>query len=412
MKNFLSLTAVFIIFSMCSSAAAAPDATGSFRIQLSEKKAVRETEIIPFSDGGADPRRNIKVRIHTTKGVSSAEKTAESGDIFKRDLGIWESDIIVYPKLENGNYPVDLIMSLRLPSGIVKRVEHRLEAASAEQLQHKTVSLDQLRNDFVDLVRNQYWPVDDNLADQFDQVLVRFASKHMRKMIADIPAAFDKQVMETERRVEILEKRVNAENKQESALEALVQRQFTDLLKEKEQISEDTDFVRVEDKRVLRSSISNAYPISVSPQYTRTLRFELTALAQNGVQRYQVADVSYHMKTIQFEDGEFRTNFRIDVRPMMRENLSVSKNFEHSGSLNEKEFLGVWKKQFWSKVSRKLINAGVTEQAKAERAYIISFLEPIIFSEQYAFGEHLTKAKLSFQSDAVQKEWRKLKKKF
>lgn len=410
-KVFLAV--IFLgVFSSCL--AAAPAEPGVFRIELREKKAIRETEVIPFSDNGADPRRSIKVRVHITKEVWALEKPADAADVFERDLGIWESDLIVFPRQETGNYPVDLIMSLRLSNETVKRVERHLEVPSAQALSHDTNALDQLRNDFVDLVRNQYWPIDENLSDQFDEVLIRFASKHMRKMTDELPLAFEKQEQETKRRINLLSARAGAVDLPVSDFEASIRAQFKSVLKENEKVEEDTDFVQVEDKRggqAASSVASKVYPISISPQYVRRLQFDLTALALNGVERYRVAEVAYHEKTIQFEDGKFRTNFRLDVRPMMRERYSISKNFTHEGVFNEKVFLENWKKNFWAKITAKLINAGKTEQDKAERAYIVTLLEPIIVSEQYAFPEFLAKAKYSFQSESTQKELRKLRKK-
>jgi len=413
-KFFFPFLAAVFAAAFSTSLAAAPAESGVFRIELREMKAVRETEIIPFADNGADPRKNVKVRIHTTKEVWALEKTADAPDVFKRPLGIWESDLIVSPKQAAGDYPVDLIMSLRLSSGTVKRVERHLEVASAEALAKEANALDQLRNDFVDLVRNQYWPVDEALSEQFDEVLIRFASKHMRKMTDELPGAFEKQDQETQRRLKILTARADEAGARVSDFEAAIRAQFKNVLKENEKVEEDTDFVRVEDRRVPRvaagSAASRLSPVSISPQYSRRIQFDLTALALNGVDRYRVAEVAYHEKTIQFEDGLFRTNFRLDVRPMMRERYSISKNFEHETAFNEKVFLEKWKKDFWVKASAKLINAGQTEQSKAERAYIVTLLEPIIFSEQYAFPEFLAKAKYSFQSASTQKELRKLRK--
>ncbi|MBP9865450.1 MAG: hypothetical protein KBC91_03495 [Candidatus Omnitrophica bacterium] len=413
MKKMVLMTALFAMLN--TSLYAVPSEPGAFRIELREKKAIRDTEIIPFADNGVDPRKNIKVRVHTTKEVWAFEKTPDAPDVFQRDLGIWESDLIVSPRQQDtGNYPVDLIMSLRLSSGTVKRVERHLEIASAQALDQETNALDQLRNDFVDLVRNQYWPVDENLSEQFDRVLINFAAKHMRKMTDELPAALEKQVQETDRRVKILDVRSKESIAQISDFEASIRAQFKSVLKENEKIEEDTDYVQVDDKRGARPSspiLSKLTPVSISPQYSRRIQFDLTALALNGVERYRVAEVVYHEKTIQFDDGQFRTNFRLDVRPMMRERYSISKNFEHEGVFNEKIFLESWKNNFWKKASARLINAGKTEQDKAERAYIVTVLEPIIFSEQYAFPEFLAKAKYSFQSASTQKELRKLRKK-
>jgi len=412
MKKVFLVSMLVAVF--CVPAYAVSAEPGGFRIELSEKKAIRDTEIIPFSDNGADARTNIKVRIHTTKEVWAFEKTADTPDVFKRDLGIWESDIIVAPKQKSGDYPVDLIMSLRLSNGTVKRVERHLEVISAQALSREANALNQLRNDFVDLVRNQYWPVDENLSEQFDDVLVRFASKHMHKMTDELPGAFEKQDQETERRVKILMARTEEASSQVSDFEASIRSQFKSVLKTNEKIEEDTDFVQVDDKRGPRSAspiLAKLSPISISPQYSRSVQFDLTALALNGVERYRVAEVAYHEKTIQFDDGQFRTNFRLDVRPMMRDRYSFSKNFEHDGAFNEKVFLENWKKSFWQKATAKLINAGKAETDKAERAYIVTVIEPIIFSEQYAFPEFLAKAKYSFQSKSTQKELRKLRKK-
>ena len=407
MRKTIFLTAMLAVFN--TPLFAVPAEPGIFRIELREKKAIRDTEIIPFADNGADPRKNIKVRVRTTKEVWAFEKTAEAPEVFQRDLGIWESDLIVSPREAAGTYPVDLIMSLRLSSGTVKRVERHLDVASARALSQEANSLDQLRNDFVDLVRNQYWSADETLSEQFDQVLVRFASKHMRKMIDELPKALEKQDQETERRVQILSARADEASAKVSDFEAAIRAQFKGVLKENEKIAEDTDFVQVEDRR--GALPAKLYPVSVSPQYSRQVQFDLTALALNGVERYRVAEVAYHEKTIQFDDGQFRTNFRLDVRPMMRERYSISKNFEHEGAFIEKVFLEKWKKDFWEKAAAKLINAGKTEQDKAERAYIVTVLEPIIFSEQYAFPEFLAKAKYSFQSASTQKELKKLRKK-
>jgi hypothetical protein len=412
MKKRILLAVLFLLLSRAGYAVA-PE-PGVFRIELREKKAIRDTEIIPFADNGADARKNIKVRVHTTKEVWAFEKTADDPEIFERGLGIWESDVIVSPRQETGHYPVDLIMSLRLSNGTIKRVERHLEVSSAQELRQEANALDQLRNDFVDLVRNQYWPVDENLAEQFDEVLVRFASKHMLKMTDELPAAFEKQDQETERRVKILSAASQDANARVTDFEASIRAQFKSVIKEHETIEEDTDFVQVEDKRGPRSAspiLSKLYPLSISPQYSRRVKFDMTALALNGVERYRVAEVVYHEKTIQFDDGQFRTNFRLDVRPMMRERYSISKNFLHESAFNEKVFLENWKKSFWEKAAAKLINGGKTEQEKAERAYIVTLIEPIIFTEQYAFPEFLAKAKYSFQSQSTQKELRKLRKK-
>ncbi len=380
---------------------------GAFRIEIQEKQAIRDTEILPLAGAEGDAKKNVTVRVHTAKEVWALEKTPDTPEVFKRELGVWESELSVLPREAAGYYPVDVIMSLRLPSGTVKRVERRLELASAGALTEEANTLGQLRNDFVDLVRNQYWPVDENLAGQFDEVLVKFASKHIQKVTADLPAALAKQDQETVRRTKILADRKEQFETQEIArvkeLEEAVRGKFVNIAKENEKIEEDTNFVLVEEGR--------DKPAAVSPQYTRRIHFTLTALAQNGVERYRIAEVTYHAKTLQFLDGKFRTNFRLDLYYMMRDKYSTSKNFEHEGAFNEKVFLENWRKNFWRGAAAKLINAGKNETDKAERAYIVTQLEPLIFAEQYAFPEFLAKAKFSFQSSSIQKELRKLRKK-
>lgn len=405
MNKALFLLFVFLFSSAHSSFAVSAE-NGAFRIELKEKLAVRDTEIIPFPEAGKDPRKNIKVRVHTTKEVWALEKTPDAPDVLSRGLGIWESELIVLPKKKKGHYPVDLIMSLRLPGGTVKRVERHLDLASASSIQEEVNTIDQLRNDFVDLVRNQYWPVDENLAEQFDQVLVKFASRHMKQVTADLPSALAKQDEETLRRQDILEKREEenaaAKTAEAQELERAVQGKFNGVRKENEKTEEDTNFVLVDDKGKM----------SPAPQFTRRIRFDLTALTQNGVERYRVAEVVYHTKTIRFSDGMFRTNFRLDVHYMLRDKYSTSKNFEHAGAYNEETFLENWKKDFWRRASSKLINGGEGVTDKAERAYVVELLEPELFQEQYAFSEFLAKAKFSFDSEKTQKELRKLRKKF
>ncbi len=378
---------------------AAGAGAGAFRIEIHEKKAVRETEIIPLVMGNTGDKKRIKVRVHTTKDVWAKEKTPDVPDVFDRELGTWESELIVFPR-EIKLYPVDFIMSLQLPGGTVKRVERHLEIDPAESLAPETGTLASLRNDFVDLVRNQYWPVDEKLSAQFEQVLVQFSSKHIRKIIADLPSALQKQDDETTRRAQWIEARQTALNSSEREIEESVRGKFLSVLKEDATAEEDTNFVQVEE----------AGHWWVTPQYVRRIHFVLTALAQNRVEHYRIAEVTYHAKTLQFPDGKFRTNFRLDIHYMMRQKFSTSRNFEHTGTLNEKEFLENWKNVFWAKASSKVINAGKEESDKTERAYFVSLLEPYIFQEQYGFPEFLTKAKLAFQSVPVQKELKKLQK--
>ena len=138
--------------------------------------------------------------------------------------------------------------------------------------------------------------------------------------------------------------------------------------------------------------------------------FELTALAENRVERYRFAAVQYHQKTVPLADGKFRTNYRLDVDYMMRDKKVVSVNLIYDPSEKDTVLFERWKTVFWQRASAKIINGGAGESDKLERAYFISLLEPYLFEEQYQLPATLTKARMSFQSKDTQKELAKLRK--
>ncbi len=370
-----------------------------FKVEIFKKEAHRDMEIIPLVPAAAGPDQKVKVRFSTTATIFAREHHPNMSQPMSQNLGQWNSDLTVWPS-EDGRYPADVSLSLKLPGGTTKKVERRFELENSMIQGHAAQESARLRNDFIELVRNEFWPMNEELSQEFDKVLVEFSDKHIKEVFSGLPEALQKMKSETQRRHEVLTQRVEEKNVETDKLVDKTRGNFLSVLQEGREVDEEGDFVEIQEGSRL----------SVAPQYTRRLSFHLTALAENRVDRYRIAAVSYHMKTVPFADGQFRSNFRLDVDYMMRDKKRTSINFVFEAVEKDNVFFEKWKSVFWKKASAKIINAGKTEEDKMERAYFITLLERYLFEEQYQFPVYFTKAKLTFQSDDTRKELAKLRK--
>ncbi|MDP3921419.1 MAG: hypothetical protein Q8R76_11510 [Candidatus Omnitrophota bacterium] len=146
------------------------------------------------------------------------------------------------------------------------------------------------------------------------------------------------------------------------------------------------------------------------PVYRGRSRFLLSALAENNVDRYRLAEIGYTAETLPTPTGLRRTTFAVEINYLMGGSLRTAQTFTHDANIEAQAFFSQWKGMFWKNAVDLFLESAADAKDRTQRRIFLTYLEPYVLQEYYEFAPFLLKAAINFDKPSTAKELKKLAK--